>query len=91
MAGGVVNRRQLINIGKGVVRANDPHLLKEFGGHVDLSKDWAKRIFKKLNWKKRKATTGNKPQHSRKSLPAKISFFGKTNLKKKNQSRKICL
>ena len=58
MAGGVVNRRQLINIGKGVLRANDPHLLKEFGGHVDLSKDWAKRIFKKLNWKKRKATTG---------------------------------
>ena len=58
MAGGVINRRQLINIGKGVVKANDPNLLKEFGGHIELSNDWAKRILKKFDWKKRKATTG---------------------------------
>ena len=30
---GVVNRRQLICIANGVVRANNPNLLKEFGGH----------------------------------------------------------
>ena len=32
LAGGVINRRQLICIANGVVRANNPNLLKEFGG-----------------------------------------------------------
>ena len=36
--GGVINRRQIINIAKGVVRANNPDILKEFGWTVaDLS------------------------------------------------------
>ena len=36
--GGVINRRQIVNIAKGVVRANNPDILKEFGWTVaDLS------------------------------------------------------
>ena len=35
-AGGVINRKQIINIAKGVVRANDPNTLKEFGGTIEL-------------------------------------------------------
>ena len=31
MAGGVINRCQLINIATGVARANNPNLLKEYG------------------------------------------------------------
>ena len=49
MAGGVINRRQLIIIGKGVVKSNDSNMLKEFGGHMELSNDWAKRILKEFN------------------------------------------
>ena len=32
MSGGVINRKQLINIGNGVIRANNPEMHKEFGG-----------------------------------------------------------
>ena len=35
--GGVINRRQIVNIGKSVVRANNPDILKEFGGTVELT------------------------------------------------------
>ena len=58
MAGAVINRQQIISICKGVVRANDPSLLKEFGGSAELSEGWARRLLAKLNWCKRKATTG---------------------------------
>ena len=37
MAGGVINRRQLISIATGVVRANNPTLLKDFSGDQVLS------------------------------------------------------
>ena len=36
-AGGVINRRKIVNIAKVVVRANNPHILKEFGGTVELT------------------------------------------------------
>ena len=58
MAGGVVNRRQLIGIATGVIRANCPERLKEFGGTLELTEKWARGVLKKLNWSKRKGTTG---------------------------------
>ena len=33
-AGGLINRRQILNIRKGVIRANNPDILKEFAGTV---------------------------------------------------------
>ena len=57
MAGAVINMQQIISIGTGVVRANDPSHLKEFGGSVELSEGCARRLLAKLNWCKRKATT----------------------------------
>ena len=36
-AGGVVNRRQILNIAKGPGRANNPDILKEFGGTAELT------------------------------------------------------
>lgn len=58
MSGGVINRRQLINIGTGVLRANKPEMLKEFGGTIELTEGWARHVLKSMNWSKRKATTG---------------------------------
>ena len=57
-AGGVINRRQIVNIAKGVVRANNPDILKEFGGTVELTNRWARSVLSDLNWSKRKGTTG---------------------------------
>ena len=57
-AGGVINRKQILNIAKGVVRANNPNALKEFCGSLDLTDRWARDVLKQLKWTKRKRTTG---------------------------------
>ena len=36
-AGGVINRKQILNIAKAVVRANNPNALREFGGSLNLT------------------------------------------------------
>ena len=56
--GGVINRRQILKIAKGVIRANNPDILKEFSGTVELTDRWTRGILTKLNWSKRKGTTG---------------------------------
>ena len=59
MAGGVINRRQLISIAIGVVKANNPNLLKEYGGDLVLTDKWARGVLEKLTWwSKHKGTTG---------------------------------
>ena len=57
-AGGVINRKQVLNIPKDVIRANNPNALKEFGGSLDLTDCWAGDVLKQLKWNKRKGTTG---------------------------------
>ena len=54
MAGGVINRRQLISIATEVLRANNPNLLKEYGGDLVLTDKWARGVLEKLTWSKRK-------------------------------------
>ena len=56
--GGFINRRQILNIDEGVIRENNPDILKEFGGTVELTDRWARSILTTLNWRKRKGTTG---------------------------------
>ena len=57
-AGGVINRKQILNIAKGVVTTNNPNALKQFGGTVELTDRWARHVLTKLEWSKRKGTTG---------------------------------
>ena len=45
-AGGVINRKQILNIAKGVVTANNPNALKELGGSLDLTVRWARDVLK---------------------------------------------
>ena len=56
---GVINRKQVLNIAKGVIRANNPVILKECDGTVELTDRWGRGILTKFNWSKRKGTTGN--------------------------------
>ena len=59
IAGGVINRRTVLCIANGVVRANKPNLLKEFGGTLELTDRWASYLLSKtMRWVKRKGTTG---------------------------------
>ena len=45
-AGGVLNRKQILNIAKGAV--NNPNALKEFGGSLDLTDRWTRDVLKQL-------------------------------------------
>ena len=42
----------------GVVKANEPDLLKEHSGHLELTEDCAWHLLKSMEWVKRKGTTG---------------------------------
>jgi len=57
-AGGVINRKQILNIANGVVKANNPNSLKEFGGTLELTDRWARNLLNAIGWTKRKGTTG---------------------------------
>ena len=48
-AGGVINRKQILNIAKGVVRARNSNALKNFGGSLDLTDCSARDVLKQLN------------------------------------------
>lgn len=53
-AGGVINRKQILNIAKGVIKANNPNSLKEFGGTLELTDRWARSVLDSMQWVKRK-------------------------------------
>ena len=57
MSDGIINRQQLVNTGNGVGIANNPEILKEFGGTIQLTEGWARSVLKSLNWLKRRVTT----------------------------------
>ena len=53
----MINRTQIVSIPKGVVRANNPDILKEFGGTGELTNRWTRSVLSDLNWSRRKGTT----------------------------------
>ena len=57
VAGGVISRRQIVNIGKVVVKANNPSSLKEFGGTLELTDQWARDLLDSKKWNKCKGAT----------------------------------
>ena len=57
-AASVIKRTQILNIAKGVVKANNPSCFKEFGGTLELIDRWARNLLDSMEWKKRKGTTG---------------------------------
>ena len=48
----------LVAIDTGVIKANCPPKLKDFGGHIALTEGWARGVVKSMEWSKRKGTTG---------------------------------
>ena len=58
----------------GVVKTNEPDLLKEHGGHLELIEDWTRHLLKSMEWVKRKVITG-KVEPSEKFLQEKNSLI----------------
>ena len=56
LAGGVVNRAIVITAAGGIVQHNNPSLLIEHGGTIQLGKKWADPLMTRMNYVKRKAT-----------------------------------
>ena len=62
MAGRVISRCQVPIIATGVVTANNPNILKEYGGDLVLNDKWARAVLGKRTWSKRKGTAGKVDQ-----------------------------
>ena len=58
LAGTVISRKMVVAIGTGVVKVNEPKILREFGGSLELTEGWARKVLKGMDWVKRKGTTG---------------------------------
>lgn len=58
--GGIVNSTIVKSVALGVVEAEDKTLLEENGGHVNISRDLAYRIQKRMNLAKRRGSTSAK-------------------------------
>ena len=55
-AGGVVNRPIVLSTAYGIIQHRDRSLLKEFGGHVELTRGWSQSLMHRMGYVKRKGT-----------------------------------
>ena len=55
--GGIVNTAIVIATGEGIIKDHDSNLLCENGGHIKLTKDWAKYLLQRMNFVKRSKTS----------------------------------
>ena len=58
LTGTAITQKMVIAIATGVIKANDPNILREFGGSLELTKVWDRSNLKSMDWVKRKGTTG---------------------------------
>ena len=58
--GGVVNTAIVMAAAHGIVSARDPALLTEHGGHIEITKAWAKSLLKRMGYVKRKCSNAGK-------------------------------
>ena len=61
-------------IGNAVVKSNNPKLVKENGGSLQLMEDWAGGVLKSMNWVKRKGTTEKIEPSQQFLLEEKLTF-----------------
>ena len=64
----------VIGIGTGVIKANCPSKLKNFGGHIALTEGWARGVLKSMDWSKRKSATGKVEPSNQFLLEEKLTF-----------------
>ena len=58
LASTAISRKVVVAIGTGVVKANEPKILREFGGSLELTEGRARNVLKGMDRVKRKGTIG---------------------------------
>ena len=56
-SGGVVNTAIALAAVKGIVLVKDVYMLRQNGGYLNLTREWAKRLLSRMELGKHKATT----------------------------------
>ena len=55
--GAGVSTQIVLGAARGILKTIDKQKLREFGGHIDLSRQWALSLLRRMNIVQRKATT----------------------------------
>ena len=74
MAGAVISRKMVIEIGTGIINANCPSKLNAIGGHIALAESSAGGVLKSMEWSERKGTTGKIEPSKQFLLVEKLTF-----------------
>ena len=67
-------KKMVIAIGAGVIKANEPKKLKEFGWGLELTQGWALNLLQDMDWVQRKETTGKVEPYTKFLKEEKFSF-----------------
>ena len=59
-AGDVVNTAIVMGAAEGIISARDVSKLVSYGGHINISKGWAKSLLMRMGYVKRKASNAGK-------------------------------
>ena len=74
MSGVVISRKMVITIDTEVIEANCQSKLKDFGGHMVLTKVWASGVLKSIEWSKRKGATSKIKPKDQFLVKEKLTF-----------------
>ena len=58
--GGVVNTAIVMAAARGVIASKNPGLLREHGGHIEVTKAWTKSLLMRMGYVKRKCSNAGK-------------------------------
>ena len=58
LVGKVIYQKMIVAIATVVVKANEPNILREFGGSLELTEVWSQNVLKGMDGVKRKGMTG---------------------------------
>ena len=73
--GGIISAAVVVAAAHGILTAYDRCKLREFGGHVNLNRQWAYGFLHRMNFVKRKATTSKSRYSEADFKELKLSFL----------------
>ena len=72
--GTAISRHIVMAIGNEVLQSNNPALLKQTGGSLQLTENWIREVLKFMNWVKIKGTTEKIEPFQQLLLEEKLTF-----------------
>ena len=58
LANKVSSQKMVFVIGTGVVKTNEPKILRKFDGSLEVAEGWTRKVLKDMDWVKRKRQLG---------------------------------